>query len=293
MDQNPEQNNFERKEELRQNLVLIAQTFFSQEFDVATLEGKEGLELQVALQEAFDKNVRDFYERSELAKEIAKLDLVDSDRDQKAVDIVAKYNSGSELRDPEGAFLIEKELPNFNQAWQKREGKNPAANCTLAGAEMHLALEQVGYQNVHSVLIKGHYLALRELEDGTVRLYDPSTTHDEYLGFIHTCEPDQIKKGELDERGGCVIDIKLPTQPNHTDMFAEENNFIQRLYALPTSVLVDFFVALENLSEFKDHANRESIDLCEKYPILKTLNIKEMKDAMSFSNPIDNVQLHP
>jgi hypothetical protein len=288
----------EKKKELTLLLFRVSEAFFSEDTISYPGEAIEGKVLKEILQRTLDKNIRDFYKNSDLSELVERLDASDSDVDEKALHLVTIFSQGdSRVTMDEDTVQIACELPNFHKAYENETGQNPGARCTLAGSLLHIALEKLGYEGVRCVQVDGHYVVLREMDDGSIKVYDPTASNvtqnaegtREVKGFAHTFGREDVMK-KFEEDNTYQLVLKSSARIEHTDLFSvqdSEGNYVRGFYALNPHTLMDVGTALENLSLLKDSTDATTRVLCEKYPDLKTLDFQEIKRVLQFPDVSD------
>lgn len=159
-------------------------------------------------------------------------------------------------------------LPNL-----RKQYKTAGMNCTLGSAMLHLALEQLGYTGIRTVLRQGHHVVFRERNDGGIQLYDPtslSTKNDQLVGFSRTFAPEQLANRrevlEGDDKKGIALTIQIDEGDKIAGFLKAEHNgkFTQTFYAYDPKTIMDMAIALENLSEIKHDV--EKLDTPDSRP---------------------------
>ena len=206
--------------------------------------------------------------------------------DEEVISLIAER---SENRD-KSAPQVARQLPMFNKL-------NPQAGfeCTLATAMLRLALSDAGFQT-RSLLLRRHFVAMRELENGLVKIYDAATRitiNGQTHGFTETFSSNEVlhKKEVLFDgtRKGYVFSIKTKREIKNTEMFSKkEGQFhTKQFFAYEPEILVDLAVVLENLSQFKNQKDADSVNLCNDYPILRKLEYPEIKSTFRLFDAYD------
>lgn len=240
----PEVKEEQEKQELRKKLIKVAQDFLVDnpaEVDVENLSDEDLGEL---IQQKFQKNLESFFKSSGLEEEIKQCKT-----DENVLHLLARKKG------TEGWVDM---VPNLIKA-----NEGAGMNCTMNSAMMHMALEKMGFNKIRTVLVSGHHVVLRELEDGSIKLYDAgnkSTINGELLGYTHTFLPEQIiNKEEIEEKNGRK-GFKFTLNRGQMDEWGgfhtpdQEGNFKRKLYAYDSSIKMDVSIALDNLAYVKQDA---------------------------------------
>lgn len=252
---NPELNKDIKNREI---FVKIAQDFLMDDpindVDISKMSNRE---LGEYFQKRFQQNLENFFENSELAQEIK-----ECKDDDEVLHLVANKSEGMH-----GWMDM---LPNLIKLEPKA-----GMNCTMGSATLHMGLEALNYQNVRTVVVKGHSIVLRELEDGSIKLYDSnskSTVNDKLVGYTHTFSPEQISnRAEVEEkaeRKGFQFSLERGEQDEQGGfhMADREGKFSKNFYAYDPSIKMDIAIAIGNLSEIKKDA--EVLGGVEDLPII-------------------------
>lgn len=234
------QNN--EKQDSQDQLKRIGQEFLD-------VESSDSKELHIALQ----NQIREIYES--VKKDI---DFTDA---QTINDSIAEIASDSP-NTPSIAAWLPKE-------YNKYEGTN--MECTLGSAMVKLALEESGFGDIRTAILKGHQVAVRNNENGGITILDPTTTHTaegERHGFSADFKEDQIvnKRDVYDNQGnlrGQRFRIETREKPSYTGMFAnfdeERAVYYQDFFASEPNTLVELSVILENLGDLSNEFNAKQI----------------------------------
>ncbi len=265
----------------REILIKVAQDFLIDgeinDVDISKMSNKE---LGEYAQLKFQENLKNFFEQSGLAQQISLCK-----DDEEALHLIANKS--------EGVHGWMDMLPNLIRLKPKA-----GMNCTMGSATLHMGLEAMNYQNVRTVAMSGHSIVLRELEDGSIKLYDANskaTVDGQLVGYTHTFSPEQIsnrteveenserkgfkftlQRGEKDERGGFHI-------------ADGDGNFNRDFYAYDPSIKMDIMTAIGNLSEIKKDAETlggvEELSLIDRNDYLRELaNYIRRNNTIELSN---------
>ncbi|MSU60436.1 MAG: hypothetical protein EXS52_00785, partial [Candidatus Staskawiczbacteria bacterium] len=224
--------------ELRKQFIQTAKDFLTDDFVEADIEGLSNEELGEHIQRKFQENLENFFKSSGLEEEIKK-----GKDDDELLQLITHKTAGV------GGWADM--LPNTI-----KENKGAGMNCTMGSAMLHTALEKLGFENVRTVLVKGHHIVLRELENGSIKLYDSGskTTKDgKLLGYSQTFTPEQItNKEEVDENSGRKGFSFIVNRGERDDWGGfhipdKDGNFTKKLYAYDPSIKMDVSIALDNL----------------------------------------------
>lgn len=269
----------------REILIKVAQDFLMDgEINDVDISKMSNRELGEYAQLKFQENLKNFFEQSGLAQEISLCK-----DDEEALHLIANKS--------EGVHGWIDMLPNLIKSEPKA-----GMNCTMGSAVLHMGLEEMNYQNVRTVAMNGHSIVLRELEDGSIKLYDANsktTVDGELVGYTHTFSPEQIsnraeveenserkgfkftlERGEKDERGGF----------HNAD---GDGNFNRDFYAYDPSIKMNIMTAIGNLSEIKKDAEIlggvEDLPLIDRNDYLRELaNYIRRNNTIELSN--DNIE---
>jgi hypothetical protein len=271
----------------RRALLKVASSLLStKEFTKSTLE-IESSQLLDLLQQAFQENIKHHYRETGLAVKIKAIPAQESLNptgvpfDEQAVNLIADLSQGTH-----GWVDM---LPNL-----RKEDPEAGLNCTMGSALLHLALEDLGFDHISTVLREGHHVVIREMSDGSMKLYDPtslSTKDEKLVGYSRTFVPSEIErrdsivgKGygfELDSAGEDKIGGFM--KPN------DAGQYRQSFFAYEPEVKMDLAIALENLSEIKEDADKLDAEQQPPFDIdayrealvafIKENNQKELSDA--------------
>lgn len=246
----------------REVLLKVADNFLVDGFNEREFAELNNEQLGEKLQQKFQESLLAHFKESGLADEVRILALRESTKpsgiplDEQVLHLIAERSRGVS-----GWADI---LPKL-----RREYKGAGLNCTLASAMLHIALEETGFANVRTVSTKGHHIVLRELPDGSLKLYGPTdiTTTDERLtGYVRTFTPAEIYSRqpveEGHERSGYALRLAL-AESDELGGFIQpdaEGHYTKSYYAYDPSIKMDVGVALENLSEIKADAEGKVSD---------------------------------
>ena len=239
---NPEQ---KENTESREALIEAARHFLIDEGVEPDFSGMSDVELREYIQTQFQRNLEDFFDSSGLADAVK-----DCKTEEDILHLLAEKSEGTH-----GWVDM---LPSLAKS-------NPGAgmNCTMNSAMLHIALERLGYDKVRTVAVKGHHIVLRELDDGSFKLLDPSSKSlqgGKLVGYSQIFKPEQITdKSEIDEdekrRGfAFVLDRGQSDDWGGFHMPDEQGKFTKKFYAYDPSINMDISIALGNLSEIKKDA---------------------------------------
>lgn len=252
----------EREPQERKVFLKTSQDFLLDgKIDEETLR-LEDQELAKKLQAEFQENLERHFKESGLFDEIEllavreKIQQSEIPLDEQALNLIARKS--------EGAHGWADMLPNL-----RKQNKEAGMNCTLGSAMLHLALEKLGYSGVRTVLRKGHHVVFRELDDGSIHLYDPtspSTVNEQLVGYSRKFTPGQITNRQEVEEGenkkGYAVTLKIG-EADTIGGFSEageDGQYAQKFYAYDPSTKMDIAIALANLSEIKADAEGKVSD---------------------------------
>jgi len=218
----------------------------------------EDKELTKKLQAEFQENLERYFKESGLSDEIEilavreKLQQAEVPLDEQALNLIARKS--------EGVHGWVDMLPNL-----RKQYKDSGMNCTMGSAMLHLALEKLGYSGVRTVLRKGHSVVFREIDDGSIQFYDPtslSTVNEKLVGYSRKFTPDQItNRKEVEEsenKKGFAVTLEIG-EADKIGGFSEadeKGKYAEKFYAYDPSTKMDIAIALENLSEIKQDAEK-------------------------------------
>lgn len=274
------------KTDTKQILIKIANDFlFDRLTDKNLIELSTG-DLVLKIQDLFQEELKQFYLKTNFAKDIEKIIIKNSNipSDEQALHLLARYSGGDNNNYPQ----ISRQLPKFNKQYT-----NAGYECTLSTALIRLALEQLRYTNTRSVLLRRHYMAVRELPDGSIKFYDAAnrtTINGQLHGFNHIFNPQEILNKKDVTKNQYTFAVKTKTRIKGTEVFSNKIDagfYFKEFFAYDPSILIHFTVVLENLSQFKSQNDKYSIELCKKYPYLKKLDFKEMKKDLKLFDGYD------
>jgi hypothetical protein len=230
-------------------IVRNTQSFLLRPDDASSMKSLGEKELGETIQAKFQDNLVAHYEESGLMKKISQLRKLDeSVRDDEALNLVATESQG-------GHGWLDM-LPNL-----RKLDDQAGMNCTMGSAMLHIALEELGYDGVRTVIRKGHSVVLREYPGGGIKLYDAtslSTIKDRLVGYSRTFSSEQIKDQqdvtEHGDRSGFSFTIVTDEEDKIGGITEKttEGKYTQKFYAYDPSTKMDVAIALENLSEIKD-----------------------------------------
>lgn len=244
----------EKENPERRALLKVASSLLStEEFKKNTLE-MDNIQLVEHLQEVFQRNIEHHYRATGLADKINALPVQEGlnptgvPLDDQAVNLIADLSQGTH-----GWVDM---LPNL-----RNEDPQAGLNCTMGSALLHLALEDLGFDVVKSVIRKGHHVVIREMNDGSIKLYDPtslSTKDGKLVGYSRTFSPSEIKgKESVAEKGyGFELDSGGEDKIGGFMKADDDGQYRQSFFAYESDVKMDLAIALENLSEIKDDADK-------------------------------------
>lgn len=249
---------YTEKQEVRETLIKIAQDFLMDDtIDGAEISKMSDRELGEYIQVKFQKNLENFFEQSGLAEAVK-----ECKDDEEVLHLIANKS--------EGVHGWMDMLPNLIKLEPKA-----GMNCTMGSASLHIGLEALDYQNVRTVVVKGHSIVLRELEDGSIKLYDSnskSTVDGKLVGYTHTFSPEQISnRAAIEEKAGRQ-GFKFTLERGEKDeqggfhMADSEGKFSKNFYAYDPSIKMDIAIAIGNLSEIKKDA--ETLGGVEDLPMI-------------------------
>lgn len=283
----PAQENQERAE-MRTTLIAAADHVLLENADRSQLESLDDQQLLEAIQQGFQQELRSFYEGSGLAERVrhvqAKVDA--ASLDERLLDLVTQ-EAGKET--DAASHWSHRAFPKLI-----KQQPDKGYECTVAGAMLKMAFEDVGLEHTRSLHLQGHQVVVRRLPDKSLKIYDPATQHTdketgEKLGFSTVIRPDEVlEQQRVSEGHGRVGDaFVVRTNRDHpdSDMFQErdaDGYATKRFYAYDPSIYVDASVFLSNLSEIKDDAkkpdNPDAQRLVQHYPELERLDWKRLKE---------------
>ena len=248
----------EREPQERKVFLKTSQDFLLDgKIDEQTLS-LEDHELSKKLQEEFQKNLEQYFKESGLSDEIEilavreKLQQAEMPLDEQALNLIARKS--------EGVHGWIDMLPNL-----RKQYKDSGMNCTMGSAMLHLALEKLGFSGVRTVLRKGHHVVFREIDDGSIQLYDPtslSTVNEQLVGYSRKFTPDQITdrqevvEGENKKGFAVTFEIGEADKIGGFSEADEREKYAEKFYAYDPSIKMDIAIALENLSEIKQDAEK-------------------------------------
>jgi len=210
------------------------------------------------LHNRFQKQLENHFRESGLLAEIKALPINEQlspshvPLDEQALHLIARKSDGVH-----GWLDM---LPNL-----RNQIEGAGLNCTLGSAMLHLALDELGLKEVRTVLRRGHHVVLRELDNGSIKLYDPTsstTVNEQTVGYFREFTPDQIRsRRQVDEgsaRSGYSFILTSDTEDTIGGFYATKGKkeISEAFYAYDPSTKLDLAIALGNLSEVKDDAEK-------------------------------------
>jgi hypothetical protein len=238
---------YSNNEELRKTLIEVAEHFLMDDQIDTDISKMSNEELGEYVQTEFQSNIETFFETSGLAEEIKACKT-----DDEVLHVIANK--------AEGVHGWVDMLPNL-----VKSKPGVGMNCTMGSAMLHLALEKLGYKSIRTVFVAGHHVAVRELEDGSIKVYDASSTSTvdgRLVGYSHVFNPEQISNRiEVEERAGrkgyaFTLDRGKQDEQGGFHVPDKEGKFTQKMYAYDPGIKMDVAVALGNLHGIKDDAER-------------------------------------
>ena len=234
----------EREKREKEVFLDIAQKFLSNgEIDVENLELKDKEIVAEKLQEDFQENLLKHFKQAGLSDEIelikVKEELTPSNipLDEQALNLIVEKTKGKH-----GWVDM---LPNL-----RKLDKDAGMNCTMRSAMLHIALEQLGYKGVRTVSCEGHHVVFRELDDGSIKLYDQVIS-----GFSRTFGPKEITKKEIVDEGGGRMGYAVTLligegsrRGNSSEAVNESGQRSQKFYAYDSNTKMNVGTAFKNLS---------------------------------------------
>jgi UDP-N-acetylglucosamine transferase subunit ALG13 len=235
----------------RRALLTVANSLLSEgvTVEVTKLDNRQLVE---QLQSKFQENIENHYRQTGLADKIKTLPIrenlnpTDTPLDQQVVNLIAEESQGTH-----GWVDM---LPNL-----RKEAQQAGLNCTMGSALLHLALEDLGFDQVRTVLRAGHHVVIRETDDGSIKLYDPtslSTKDDRLVGYSREFTADEIKRKQDIPGKGFGFELTSDTEDKIGGFMDsdEDGQYRQSFFAYEPEIKMDLAIALENLSEIKDDA---------------------------------------
>jgi len=233
------------------------------------------------VQYGFQNSIKKYFGDSKLEQDTRNL------TDEQILHLVAVRSEMKNKNTPQ----IARQIPKYSL-------KYPMAGfeCTLSTALVRLSLAKMGFNNTRSLLLRRHFIAMRELEDGSIKLYDAATritVNGQIQGFCESFFPREVyDKHDVwfqNEKRGYVFTIKTTRKIKNTNMFQKNNNgfYLKQFFAYEPNILIDLSVVLENLSEITKQKDEFSIKLCADYPILKKLDYPRMKVDLGMFDAYD------
>jgi hypothetical protein len=205
---------------------------------------------------------------------------IDLTSDQTINDSIVRIASDSPDTPAIGAWLpIE---------YQRYEGTK--MECTLGSAMVKLALEEAGSPDARTALLKEHQVAIRNNEDGSITIFDPTTTHTtegQRHGFMADFSADQVvdKQNVYDKQGnlrGQKFRVETKEKPEHTGMFdsfdEERQVYYRDFFTSEPDTLVELSVVLENLDNDQYKARYDSLKGYDARELMHETGIFNHKD---------------
>jgi hypothetical protein len=160
-----------------------------------------------------------------------------------------------------------------------------ADSLTSEPSWLHIALEKLGYNDVHTVLRDGHHIVVRELPNGEMKLYDPtslSTVDGELVGYTRTFKPEQVANKNPVSEGRGLNGFSFTLSSNEQDKVGgfrgepgADGVYHQNFYAYDPHIKMDMTIALGNLSEIQEDAAK--VERGEQEP---TFDMDAYRDAV-------------
>ncbi len=272
-----DQENRETSLTQRQIFLRIAAQLLTEQDIAPEMHTLSDQELGIEIQRQFQENIRKHFVESGLAEKIEALRL-------------QQMNSDSDIPLDEQATHLVTQLAGGIHGWVdmmpslRNQNKDAGMNCTMGSAVLHAALEKLGFQNVRTLAKKGHYMVMRTLKDGSIKIYNVTesrTVEGQTYGDVQTYPKEHISNQKnIDEKGGRGIAFTV------TKADGQSIN----MYGYDSSVLMDSATMIGNLAEIKDdvetlaHSENpeeseryiQAVELCRTYPELKKLDSKEI-----------------
>ena len=235
----------------RRALLTVANSLLSEGFTTEVTELNDR-QLVEQLQAKFQENIESHYRQTGLADKIKALPIRESLNptgipiDEQAVNLIAEESQGTH-----GWVDM---LPNL-----RKEAQQAGLNCTMGSALLHLALEDLGFDQVRTVLRKGHHVVIRETGDGSLKLYDPtslSTKEGRLVGYSRKFATTETKRKQDVPGKGFGFELISDGEDKIGGFMEadEDGKYRQSFFAYEPEVKMDLAIALENLSEIKDDA---------------------------------------
>jgi hypothetical protein len=294
-------------------LLHAAQTFLMDEPVTCDMLTMNDTNLIEELQQRFQHHLERYYEKSGLKQKV--IDLCGEHTrhptgeplDEAICHLIAQNSQDH------GTWMLE--LPALLTTFRKK-----GYNCTLGSALLQTALQGVGIQNTRTVLREGHYIVMRELDDGSIKLLDTTSLitankgspQERLVGYVRTFPPSQIMDRQIvaepGNRSGFAFTVR-DDKPDTIGGITHEKNghYEERFYANDPSIKIDLSIALENLSEIKDDAKKaghkqhnqltessekylEAKTICERFPQLYDLNFTKLKRQFRLFHGYDQIR---
>ena len=235
----------------RRALLTVANSLLSEGFTTEVTELNDR-QLVEQLQAKFQENIESHYRQTGLADKIKALPIRESLNptgipiDEQAVNLIAEESQGTH-----GWVDM---LPNL-----RKEAQQAGLTCTMGSALLHLALEDLGFDQVRTVLRKGHHVVIRETGDGSLKLYDPtslSTKEGRLVGYSRKFATTETKRKQDVPGKGFGFELISDGEDKIGGFMEadEDGKYRQSFFAYEPEVKMDLAIALENLSEIKDDA---------------------------------------
>ncbi len=284
-------NIFENEPQERRILLQIAQDFLLDEKITEDILRLENRELAQFIQEKFQENLEKYFVESGLSDEIEllaereKMNPSGIPLDEQALNLIANKSKGTNGWIGDMPSNIRKQY------------KDSGMNCTIASSTLHMALEKLGYSEVRTVLLKGHHVVFRQLDNRSIKLYDPVslfTVDEQTVGYSRTFTPNEIKENKDVNEGGSKKGNAITIEIGKEDKIIgfqelnENGKYEQKFYAYDPGTKLDIAVVLENLSEIKDDAKKIGTPDSKPFnqeaykegliDFLKQNNVRELRD---------------
>mgnify|MGYP000352478796 CR=1 FL=1 len=235
----------------RRLLLTVANSLLSEGLTTEVLE-LDDRQLAERLQAKFQENIQIHYRQTGLADKVKTLPIrerlnpSDVPLDEQAVNLIAEKSQGTH-----GWVDM---LPNL-----RKEDQHAGLNCTMGSALLHLALEDLGFDKVRTVLRAGHHVVIREMSDGSIKLYDPtslSTKEGALVGYSRKITANKIKRKQDVPSKGFSFELISDTEDKIGGFMEadEDGQYRQSFFAFEPEIKMDLAIALKNLSEIKDDA---------------------------------------
>ena len=210
------------------------------------------------LQIKYQEHLANYFKKSGLAQEVRKLAELEK-KQPTGVCLDEQINNLIALRS-QGTHGWADMLPKLKEMYP-----DSGLNCTLGSAMLHLALEEVGLTGIRTVLREGHQIVIREHGDGSLTLYDPASAstdqNGKLTGYAKTFTPKQVVYGKQVDEGNGRKGYSFQIQVDEKDQIGgltqlTDGKYTQKFYAYDRGTMNDIVIALSNLSEIKDDAQK-------------------------------------